>query len=105
MAFETIELTNAERERLVMLMEECGELIQATSKVLRHGWESYHPAETDMTKDNLAAFLKEALDVQAVLYGVQINSGAKRLRLLQEPYQIVLRWREKQPYTHFQHLT
>lgn len=29
-----------EAERLVVLMEECGEVIQACSKILRHGWKS-----------------------------------------------------------------
>ena len=35
--------TAAEAERLHMLMEECGEVIQAAAKVLRHGYECYHP--------------------------------------------------------------
>lgn len=33
-------LTEAEQERLVLLMEECSEVIQACSKILRHGYES-----------------------------------------------------------------
>ena len=33
-------MTEAEKERLVILAEECAEVIQAVSKVLRHGWES-----------------------------------------------------------------
>lgn len=37
------QLTPAEAERLAILIEECGETIQAASKVLRHGWESYDP--------------------------------------------------------------
>jgi NTP pyrophosphatase (non-canonical NTP hydrolase) len=38
-------LTDAEAERLAMLIEECGEVIQAATKVLRHGYESFHPDE------------------------------------------------------------
>ena len=41
--------TPAETERLIMLVEECGEVIQAASKVLRHGYECYHP---DNAPDN-----------------------------------------------------
>lgn len=33
-------LTPAEAERLAVLAEECGEVVQAVGKILRHGWES-----------------------------------------------------------------
>lgn len=36
-------LTPAEVERLAILAEECGEVIQAIGKILRHGYESTHP--------------------------------------------------------------
>jgi len=36
-------LTPAEAERLALLAEECGEVIQAVGKILRHGFESYNP--------------------------------------------------------------
>lgn len=36
-------LTDAEIERLSYLMEECGEVIQACSKIIRHGYESKNP--------------------------------------------------------------
>lgn len=36
-------LTPAEAERLAMLAEEAGEIVQACMKVLRHGYESYNP--------------------------------------------------------------
>ena len=36
-------LTPAEAERLAMLAEECGEVIQVVGKILRHGYDSYHP--------------------------------------------------------------
>lgn len=39
------ELTPAEAERLALLMEECGEVVQVIGKILRHGYESYHPAD------------------------------------------------------------
>ncbi len=37
------ELTSAETERLALLSEECGEVIQVVGKILRHGYESCHP--------------------------------------------------------------
>lgn len=39
------ELTDAQAERLALLIEECGEVIQACAKILRHGYESYNPLE------------------------------------------------------------
>jgi NTP pyrophosphatase (non-canonical NTP hydrolase) len=36
-------LSPAEAERLAMLAEECGEVIQVIGKILRHGYDSYHP--------------------------------------------------------------
>ena len=41
MAFN--QLTDAEAERLAMLAEECGEVVKAVGKVLRHGFESVNP--------------------------------------------------------------
>lgn len=37
-------LSPAQIERLVLLQEELAESIQAVSKILRHGYESYNPA-------------------------------------------------------------
>lgn len=37
------ELSLAQKERLALLIEECGEVIQAATKVLRHGYESQNP--------------------------------------------------------------
>ena len=43
MAFN--QLTPAEIERLAILAEECGEVIQIIGKVLRHGYESTNPQQ------------------------------------------------------------
>lgn len=40
-------LTNAEEERLVLLAEESGEIVQAVMKILRHGYASRGPAPLD----------------------------------------------------------
>jgi NTP pyrophosphatase (non-canonical NTP hydrolase) len=39
----SIGLSDSERERLALLAEECGEVIQVIGKILRHGYESRHP--------------------------------------------------------------
>lgn len=36
-------LSDAERERLALLLEECGEVQQIIGKILRHGYESNNP--------------------------------------------------------------
>ncbi len=36
-------LTDAERERLAILVEEAGEVIHIAMKILRHGYFSFHP--------------------------------------------------------------
>lgn len=36
-------LSPAEVERLALLAEECGEVVQVVGKILRHGYKSVHP--------------------------------------------------------------
>lgn len=40
-------LTDAEAERLAFLAEECGEVIKAAMKILRHGYESVDPTNPE----------------------------------------------------------
>lgn len=42
-------LTPAEAERLALLMEECAEVVQICGKILRHGYESFNPADNSRT--------------------------------------------------------
>lgn len=44
-------VTSAEAERLEMLIEECSEIIQASTKILRHGFNSTHPDNTPALGD------------------------------------------------------
>lgn len=39
-------VTQAEAERLVFLAEECAEVVQAVTKILRHGWTATDPTVT-----------------------------------------------------------
>lgn len=58
------QLTPAEAERLALLIEECGEVIQAACKILRHGYESRHPTTLIHNRADLE---KELGDLQAAL--------------------------------------
>ena len=55
-------LTPAEAERLAILAEEMGEAIQVVGKILRHGYESYHPDNPQVTNRHLLE--KELGDVR-----------------------------------------
>jgi NTP pyrophosphatase (non-canonical NTP hydrolase) len=60
------QLTPAEAERLALLAEEMGEALQAIGKVLRHGYESYHPAHPE-GPSNRQALTREVGDVYAAV--------------------------------------
>lgn len=66
-------LSPAERERLEMLVEECGEVIHEACKALRHGYECYHPA--DPGRDNRARLRAEIIDLSAILALVARQDG------------------------------
>lgn len=55
-------LTPEQAERLALLAEECGELVQAIGKVLRHGYDSHDPTNPNHrgNRDDVA---KECGDV------------------------------------------
>lgn len=64
------QLSDAEVERLVILAEECGEVIQAVGKILRHGWQDgnkYHRrAQLELELGDvvaLVAMMEEARDI------------------------------------------
>lgn len=79
-------LTPAEAERLALLAEEAGEVIQAVGKILRHGYESGHPDGGDSNRDALARelghvhfamdILVAAADLSAAL--IYESTAAKR---------------------------
>ena len=58
-------LTPAQDERLACLAEECSEVIQAVTKIQRHGYESYHPDNPKI--DNRELLEKEIGDVIAII--------------------------------------
>lgn len=56
------ELTEAEQERLAILIEECSEVIQIGCKILRHGYESFNPT-IPQSETNRAALERELGDL------------------------------------------
>ncbi len=54
-------LTPAEDERLALLLEECGEVIQIIGKIQRHGYESVNPTVPNSEKQTNRSMLEEEL--------------------------------------------
>lgn len=59
-------LTPAEDERLALLIEECAEVIQAATKIQRHGYESHH-SNNDPDYTNRLDLERELGDVRAAI--------------------------------------
>lgn len=60
------ELTPAERERLTLIAEEAGEVVQAVTKVLRHGYYDYNPFDENKVP-NKEKLEKEIGDLVGVI--------------------------------------
>lgn len=58
-------LTPVETERLSILMEEMSEATQIIGKILRHGYENYHPS--DPTKSNRVLLSEEIGHVRHIV--------------------------------------
>lgn len=90
-------LTPAEAERLAMLAEECGEVIQVIGKILRHGYESYHPADP-LGLNNRGLLHSELTDLCAVLNAMDKASDVEiPLKVMSDGA-----WIKKLRYAHHQ---
>ena len=92
-------LTQAQEERLAILMEECGEAIQAAAKVLRHGYESCNPLtdtmDTRTATDNRKDLQKECGDIyEAILMLCRANDidDVEVNRRQAEKHEKIKRW-------------
>lgn len=89
-------LTPAEAERLAMLIEEAGEIVQIGCKILRHGYESSHPETPDVTNRQLLAAEFNDLLAVAMMMELDFPQGTaknpKIMRVLQK-----LRYTHHQP--------
>lgn len=89
-------LTPGETERLAMLAEECAEVVQIVGKILRHGYDSYHPENQALTNKDLLA--NEIADVDAVI------KEMKRSELKDYECRDIIgsRWKKKLLFSHHQ---
>ncbi len=66
-------VTQAQMERLAFLIEECGEAMLAATKIMRFGFDSYHP--DDPTREtNRHRLFREMTDVMAS-YDILVRAG------------------------------
>lgn len=72
-------LSPAEIERLALLAEECGEVVQVIGKILRHGYESYHPRGNETNRQLLTS---ETGDLYAALKMMTDAGDMKMLEVL-----------------------
>lgn len=89
------ELTPAEIERLTLVAEEAAEVIQAVTKILRHGWTSTHPDHPGY--NNRSLFIRELGDFRGA---VQICFQAKDVLLPSYQYYALDKLHRVQSYLH-----
>ncbi len=68
-------LIESEQERLAVLIEECGEVVQAACKILRHGYESRNPkiANSETNREALEREMGDLLGTIDMLLGVDVE--------------------------------
>lgn len=89
-------LSPAQAERLAMLAEECGEVIQVIGKILRHGYDSYHPDRPHITNRELLQ--RELTDLAAV----ENQIHARDRVFLPSSVCVDAAWKKKLRYAHHQ---
>lgn len=78
-------LSPAEAERLALLAEECGEVVQIIGKVLRHGYASYHPenptgpTNRHMLENELGHVMAAILMMTTAMDLSRVSIGAARV--------------------------
>ena len=92
-------LTPAEAERLAMLSEEAGEIVQIVGKILRHGYESFNPYD-EKKITNRWLLQTELNDLAAIVYGMQKSADISVM--VMDNYNRKDNWDRKLKYTHHQ---
>lgn len=95
-------LTDAQRERLEMLAEEAAEVVQACTKILRHGYGNYHPSQGDLNplerqtnRDNLK---KELVDLWTVYEHMVLAGDMSKINF----FDTKKVWEKKLEWTRYQ---
>ena len=90
-------LTPEEAERLAMLAEECGEVIQVIGKILRHGYESHHPDTPNVSNRQLLN--NELRDIATIQRVMERRGDIKDFSV----NDLVDNWDRKLRFTHHQY--
>lgn len=91
-------LTKAQEERLHCLQEEAAEVIQAASKILRHGYDSTSPFDETKTS-NRATLERELGDL---MYWVETMSEQAEINLVNVDIAQESKAESCKPYLHYQ---
>lgn len=86
-------LSPAEAERLAMLAEEAGEIVQSVGKVLRHGYSSTHP---NGGPDNREQLYREINDLTTVALLMSMAGDFPRVSANDDAYRRKLRYAHHQ---------
>lgn len=104
MAFN--QLTVAEDERLALLLEECGEVVQIIGKIQRHGYQSYDPTkqvpEDEHPTVNRSLLEKELGDVLHAIDRMRFSRDINYSRILDHS---IAKAPKVEKYLHHQHAT
>lgn len=92
------QLTPAEAERLALLSEELGEAQQIIGKILRHGYQNYHPDDPEKTTNRtlLAQEMGHVWAATQMLVIPQDISGMILERSRGEKHEKVKKWMHHQ---------
>ncbi len=90
-------MTEEEAERLEMLAEEAAEVIMIVMKTLRHGYESFHPDNPEITNRELLE--KEVGDFLGILAQMELKEDVQSVNLAFHKQE---KWKNSLPYTHHQ---
>jgi len=72
-------LSPAHAERIALLLEECGEVVQICGKILRHGEFSYHPGNPNVP--NRQILEREIGDVICAIELMQVNGDISETKI------------------------
>lgn len=94
-------LIDSEAERLAILAEECGEVIQAVGKVLRHGYASHNPLAGNGIS-NRGMLAKEIGDLRWIISLMIKEGDVAEGAVIQREH---LKGESARPYLHHQEVS
>lgn len=91
-------LTPKQAEALAILSEECGEVIQAIGKILRHGYEDYSPFDETKTSNRINL----EREIGDVIFATKLLDNDKQISLLDCNLEAKSKEDRVKPYLHHQ---